>query len=651
MKIKFIFFSVGICFTINSLAQIVEDIKIGKQVWKADYLSVSTFKNGDSIPFAASEQDWRIAGEEQKPCYTLLKDSVGSVVIPKTYIYNWYAINDSRGVSIDGYRIPTNSDILELINFCGGICETSKKIKSTSGWDKNDLVDADKKTENGSDEFGLGISPIPMILPTGQQNNCYLSSGFWTVNEAPNGAELRDFFSDEINNHYFGHMAFCLNVSFVDCMNYLNLFFKEGGLPILLIKDNPERNSSNYPIKLFSNTIENLNLEKTKHVEAFCSNCRLLSSDSLLINSQSIFKDTYESEENNQKFVFYFEATNYFTKSENAGIGAQLSNKDGEIIITKIVKGGACDLSKAIFENDVLVGIYENGNLFEFKNLEVSEVIKKIKGIENTPIKLSVKSSETNKKIDIKLVRKKLPNWDLETMIDRSNYQSVFPNIIDNYYFYYKYKVIPENYKYSDKSRFAYIASKASRLYYAGPENYSLDDHFNYPKPEWDKDEIISGAFQLATLFKGGAELNPIILNSIDDAKNLLMTFHFRMINTEILQSENPIFEIRFEHIIDKSQIIIYFEFQTAPTKEELEKTVNKKADLINDGLSIKTAIKVNSVDEEYSLLSTLCDDCKLKSQGLASQGKRHYDIMRMLTPNNEEVVYYFDITSFYGKF
>ena len=448
MKINLIILTMNLCFTINSFAQIIQDIKIGKQEWKGEYLSVSTFKNGDSIPFAVTEKDWRIAGEEKKPCYTFLKDRNGNIVIPKTYIYNWQVINDSREVGINGYRIPSNSDILELISYCGGICETSKKIKSTSGWDKNDLVDDEKKTENGSDEFGLGISPIPMILPTGQQNNCYLSSGFWTVNEAPNGAELKGIFSDEINNHCIGHMAFCLNVSFVDCMNYLNLFFKEGGLPIRLIKDNPERNSSNYPIKLFSNTIENLNLEKTKHVEAFCSKCRLLSSDSLLINSQSIFKDTYESEENKQKFVFYFEATNYFTKTQNAGIGARLSNVNGEVIIEEIVEGGVCDISKAIFKNDVLVGIYENDKLFEFKNLEISEVIKKIKGIENTTIKLLVKSIETNKKFDIKLVRKKLPNWDLETMINRSNYHSAFPLLIDNYYFYYKYKLIPENHKY-----------------------------------------------------------------------------------------------------------------------------------------------------------------------------------------------------------
>ena len=71
----------------------------------------------------------------------------------------------------------------------------------------------------------------------------------------------------------------------------------------------------------------------------------------------------------------------------------------------------------------------------------------------------------------------------------------------------------------------------------------------------------------------------------------------------------------------------------------------------MNDGLTRETAIKVNSVQEEYKILPKLCPDCKLKSQGVGSQGNKHYDSMTMIKPNGETVVYYFDITSFYGKF
>lgn len=70
-----------------------------------------------------------------------------------------------------------------------------------------------------------------------------------------------------------------------------------------------------------------------------------------------------------------------------------------------------------------------------------------------------------------------------------------------------------------------------------------------------------------------------------------------------------------------------------------------------NDGLSYKTAIKVKSIKEEYQMLPKLCQGCDLKSQGLSSKGGRHYDVMTMIKPNGETVVYYFDITSFFGKF
>ena len=75
------------------------------------------------------------------------------------------------------------------------------------------------------------------------------------------------------------------------------------------------------------------------------------------------------------------------------------------------------------------------------------------------------------------------------------------------------------------------------------------------------------------------------------------------------------------------------------------------KTSQTKDGLSMENAIKVNSVAKEYELLPSLCPNCQLKSQGLTSKGSRSYDVMTMIKPNGETVVYYFDITSFYGNF
>ena len=305
MKTKALFFILQFFFIISCFAQDDKDIIIGNQEWKKGILSTPIFNNGDPIPYAKTQKEWRLAGENKKPCYTYLKDNDGKDVTPKKYIYNWYVINDPRGIAPKGYRVPTNSDLLELISFCGGICETSKKLKSSFGWDANDLIDADKKTENGSDEYGLALSPIPLILPSGQQNNCYLSSGFWTSTDSKNGVALRDFMSDEIYYQYAGHVAYCFNITFNDCMNYLNLFFKEGGLPIRFIKDKPQRNSAEYPIPILSNSIDNFNIEKAKHVESLCPTCDSMSSENFTLKSMSILKEVHFSAENQKENVLW----------------------------------------------------------------------------------------------------------------------------------------------------------------------------------------------------------------------------------------------------------------------------------------------------------------------------------------------------------
>ena len=559
---RYIFtFGLNIFFSLISQAQ-NQDVIIGKQIWKSEYLSTAIFNNGDSIPYASTQKEWRIAGEKMQPCFTYLKDRNGDIIHPKIFIYNWYVINDKRGFASNGFRVPTNSDIMELISYCGGICETPKKLKSTFEWDKNDLIEENEKTENGTDEFGFTLKPIPMIFPSGQQNVCYLSSGFWTNNESLNGAEFKNFLSEETENEYRGHMAYSFNVTFSDCINYFSLFFKEGGLPVRLIKDNQERNSPNYPIPIFSNSIDNVQLEKNKHIESLCPNCIFVKDENSQTNSNSIIKEIYKTAKTNQEYVFYFDILNYRNISQSAGIGVRLASENGNITVKEIVKGGSCDIIKSIEEDDIIEGIYENGKIFEFKNIELSEAINKIKGVENSKIKLSINSTSAKKKFDVELKRMKLPNWDLSSLINKSNYQSAFPVLIDNYYFFYKYKLIPETHKFEEISPFVYIISKASRLYYAGPKNYSMDDYFNYPKNDWNKDELISGAFQLATLFKGGTEYNPIILKSIDDAKNLLMTFHFALKSTEKLKGNTNISKLNFEHTEDERAITMYFKFE-----------------------------------------------------------------------------------------
>ncbi len=98
--------------------EINESVKIGNQIWMTQNLNVDKFRNGDPIPEAKNENDWKKYYEEQQPsfCY-LLFDSKN-----KRYgkIYNWYANFDLRGLAPRGWHTPKMSEWKELENYLGG---------------------------------------------------------------------------------------------------------------------------------------------------------------------------------------------------------------------------------------------------------------------------------------------------------------------------------------------------------------------------------------------------------------------------------------------------------------------------------------------------------------------------------------------------
>jgi uncharacterized protein (TIGR02145 family) len=111
-------------------------------------LDVSTFRNGDPILEAKTNEEWEKAGENQQPawCY-YKKDAKNGTKYGK--LYNWFAVNDSRGLAPEGYHIPADSEWTILTDNLGGESEAGKKMKSTSGW----MGYGCKRCDGGSSEF------------------------------------------------------------------------------------------------------------------------------------------------------------------------------------------------------------------------------------------------------------------------------------------------------------------------------------------------------------------------------------------------------------------------------------------------------------------------------------------------------------------
>ena len=66
-------------------------------------------------------------------------------------LYNWYAVNDPRGLAPKGYHIPTDEEWTKLADYLGGENKAGKKIKNTSGW-RND--------GNGTNSSGFSGLPF-----------------------------------------------------------------------------------------------------------------------------------------------------------------------------------------------------------------------------------------------------------------------------------------------------------------------------------------------------------------------------------------------------------------------------------------------------------------------------------------------------------
>jgi uncharacterized protein (TIGR02145 family) len=112
-------------------------VKIGSQTWMVENLNLDKFRNGDPIPEAQTKEEWIKAGENQQPAWCYYdNDAANGAKYGK--LYNWYAINDPRGLAPAGWSVPSDGEWSALSDSLGGEDKAGNKMKPRSGWDEND---------------------------------------------------------------------------------------------------------------------------------------------------------------------------------------------------------------------------------------------------------------------------------------------------------------------------------------------------------------------------------------------------------------------------------------------------------------------------------------------------------------------------------
>lgn len=128
LKVAFIF---TVFLFMHGFLAAQKTIKVDNQIWMGRNLSVSKFRNGDAIPEAKTKEEWERAGASQQPAWCYYDNN------PKNKkqfgkLYNWYAVNDSRGLAPEGWRIPDENDWRQLITYL-----YSESIKTNN---KNEFI-------------------------------------------------------------------------------------------------------------------------------------------------------------------------------------------------------------------------------------------------------------------------------------------------------------------------------------------------------------------------------------------------------------------------------------------------------------------------------------------------------------------------------
>ena len=110
-------------------------VEIGNQAWMSKNLDNNYFQNGDLIPEAKTNEEWIQACENKQPAWCYYNNDPAFRSAGK--LYNWYAVNDPRGLAPDGWHIASDVEWSQLIEYLGGDNVAGTKMKSTAGWQEN----------------------------------------------------------------------------------------------------------------------------------------------------------------------------------------------------------------------------------------------------------------------------------------------------------------------------------------------------------------------------------------------------------------------------------------------------------------------------------------------------------------------------------
>ncbi|MFC1734135.1 FISUMP domain-containing protein [candidate division KSB1 bacterium] len=102
-------------------------VRIGNQCWMAENLVTTKYSNGDPIPNIEDSTQWIYL---TTGAYCKFENSITIATI-YGYLYNWFAVKDSRNICPSGWHVPSNIEWDKLSSYLGGFNVAGGKLKES----------------------------------------------------------------------------------------------------------------------------------------------------------------------------------------------------------------------------------------------------------------------------------------------------------------------------------------------------------------------------------------------------------------------------------------------------------------------------------------------------------------------------------------
>ena len=185
-------------------------VTIGSQCWMGENLKTSKFRDGSAIPEVTDNEQWK---NQLTPAFCWYNnDNSNDATYGK--LYNWFAIEDARGICPDGWHVPSDAEYAVLTKYLGSADDVAGgrlKEEGTANW-----AAPNEMASNSSGFTGL---PGGMRFQEGQFDHMGKNGLFWSSRRESES------------------LAFYLTLTYNNAASYRTYIYKRSGFSCRCVKD------------------------------------------------------------------------------------------------------------------------------------------------------------------------------------------------------------------------------------------------------------------------------------------------------------------------------------------------------------------------------------------------------------------------------